>query len=184
MSWRRECRGRRSSRHPRAQLPQYFEVELAAAKLGVIVAALNWRLGARELTHCVQLVRPRMLIVQAELVAGIASLDLPSMDRRSSVTATSRRSPRPRPATARSISIENRLVILCTSGTTGLPKELDQPSRHVRAWALLRVEFEVPIGDHFVAWAPLYHMASTDRVSRRCCGAALCTWWMATSPGV
>ncbi|KKK94105.1 hypothetical protein LCGC14_2686190, partial [marine sediment metagenome] len=37
---------------------EYVEVELAAAKAGTIVAALNWRLGNRELRHCVQLVEP------------------------------------------------------------------------------------------------------------------------------
>ena len=45
---------------------QYLEVELAAAKLGVITAALNWRLAEQELRHCVQLVSPTLLVAQPE----------------------------------------------------------------------------------------------------------------------
>ena len=33
--------------------PEYFEIELAAANLGVITACLNWRLSERELIYCV-----------------------------------------------------------------------------------------------------------------------------------
>ncbi len=36
--------------------PEYLEIELAAANLGVITACLNWRLSPRELTYCVELV--------------------------------------------------------------------------------------------------------------------------------
>ena len=36
----------------------YVELELAAAKLGLIVAALNWRLADPELRHCIELAEP------------------------------------------------------------------------------------------------------------------------------
>ena len=44
---------------------EYVEVELAAAKAGVIVAALNWRLGDRELGHCARLVEPNQKTIRA-----------------------------------------------------------------------------------------------------------------------
>ena len=47
---------------------EYLEVELAAAKAGLIVAALNWRLGDRELRHCICLVEPKLLIAQPDLL--------------------------------------------------------------------------------------------------------------------
>ena len=47
--------------------PEYFEIELAAANLGVITACLNWRLSPRELTYCVELVSPRLLVVEPDL---------------------------------------------------------------------------------------------------------------------
>jgi fatty-acyl-CoA synthase len=36
----------------------HIEIELAAAELGAIVAALNWRLAAPELEHCIGLAEP------------------------------------------------------------------------------------------------------------------------------
>ena len=50
--------------------PEYFEIELAAANLGVITACLNWRLSERELIYCVDLVSPKLVIVEDELAAS------------------------------------------------------------------------------------------------------------------
>src|ERR1700761_9513224 len=52
--------------------PEYFEIELAAANLGVITACLNWRLSPRELTYCVELVSPKLLIAEPELAGSLA----------------------------------------------------------------------------------------------------------------
>ncbi|MGI9356501.1 MAG: AMP-binding protein, partial [Rhizobiaceae bacterium] len=46
---------------------EYIELELAAAMLGAVVAAINCRLGPRELAHCIDLAAPSLLIVQPEL---------------------------------------------------------------------------------------------------------------------
>ena len=51
----------------------WLELELAAAKLGVIVAAQNWRLAPPELGHCIRLAAPRAMLVAeayAELWPG------------------------------------------------------------------------------------------------------------------
>lgn len=53
--------------------PEYLEVELAAANLGVITACLNWRLSGRELAYCIELVSPKLLIVEADLAVGLPS---------------------------------------------------------------------------------------------------------------
>ena len=61
---------------------EYVEVEIAAAKLGLIVAALNWRLGARELSHSVSLVEPRALVVAESLRPQLSELpvaELPTL---------------------------------------------------------------------------------------------------------
>src|SRR4051812_39762836 len=50
--------------------PEYVEVYLAAAKLGVTVVALNTRLHADELVHCVRLGRPRLLFASPGLRPG------------------------------------------------------------------------------------------------------------------
>src|SRR6201996_4657994 len=54
--------------------PEYLEIELAAANLGVITACLNWRLSPRELTYCVELVSPKLLVVEPDLALNLAPM--------------------------------------------------------------------------------------------------------------
>src|SRR6187399_2220462 len=42
---------------------EYLEVFLAAAFLGASVACQNWRLSTTELSHCIRLVEPRLVLV-------------------------------------------------------------------------------------------------------------------------
>src|ERR1700678_64721 len=53
--------------------PEYLEVELAAANLGVITACLNWRLSERELAYCIELVSPMLLIAEQDLTANLGN---------------------------------------------------------------------------------------------------------------
>ncbi len=43
--------------------PDYLALLMAAAKLGAIVACMNWRQTPEELAHCVGLVTPRLALV-------------------------------------------------------------------------------------------------------------------------
>jgi len=52
---------------------EYLQLLLAAAKAGVVVACLNWRLADAEMTHCLRLVSPSMVFVSA--------LHAPTLDR-------------------------------------------------------------------------------------------------------
>lgn len=143
---------------------EYLEVELAAAKMSAIVVALNWRLGGRELAHCINLVEPRIIIVQADLAPVLDGLDIPPHERillgddyDSLLAGGDDRVPDV------AVELEDGLVILYTSGTTGLPKGALISHRAMVARTMcFTSELEVPVGDNFVAWAPLYHMASTD----------------------
>lgn len=144
---------------------EYLEIELAAAKLGVIVACLNWRLGARELTHSVTLVGPALLLVQAELLPNVDRLDLPPLPRLV-IGEDYERALASAPDVCPDVPLdpEDGLVVLYTSGTTGLPKGAMISHRAMLARAMcFASELGVPVGDHFVAWAPMYHMASTDQ---------------------
>ena len=44
---------------------EYCEVVYAAAKLGIIVPCLNWRLSPDELTYCINLTSPETIVVSA-----------------------------------------------------------------------------------------------------------------------
>ncbi|MCP5373984.1 MAG: AMP-binding protein [Hyphomicrobiales bacterium] len=144
---------------------EYMEAELAAAKAGLVLAALNWRLGARELRHCVELVAPRLVLVQPDLADALAALGTtghrtvvlgPDYD------ALLAAAPDHYPDL--DIDPEDGLVILYTSGTTGLPKGALVSHRAMVARAMSYAsELRVPIGDTYCAWAPFYHMASTDQ---------------------
>ena len=54
----------------------WLELELAAAKLGAIVAAQNWRLAPPELLHCIRLAEPRAMLVAEDYAATLAGLDV------------------------------------------------------------------------------------------------------------
>lgn len=143
---------------------EYVEIELAAAKAGLILAALNWRLGDRELNHCINLVEPKLVISQAEFTEKLNSLEVADIPRmtigdqyENSFATASKDYP------DLDIDPESGLIILYTSGTTGLPKGALISHRAMIARGMcMASELSMPIGDNFCAWAPFYHMASTD----------------------
>jgi acyl-CoA synthetase (AMP-forming)/AMP-acid ligase II len=145
---------------------EYIEVELACAKLGAIVAALNWRLAERELTHCINLVEPRVLLHQAEFTEALDRLMLVSHERLVLGAEYEEAIARVHGgAIDVDVDPEDGLVILYTSGTTGLPKGALISHRAMIARGLcFGAELSIPPGDTFVAWPPMYHMASTDQM--------------------
>lgn len=144
---------------------EYVEIELAAAKAGLIVAALNWRLADRELAHCVNLVEPKVIIAQADVTETLARLPLSA--HKLLVLGTEYETLlNGAPSTYPDLDLdpEEGLIILYTSGTTGLPKGALISHRAMIARAMcFASEMGTPIGDNFCAWAPFYHMASTDQ---------------------
>ena len=144
---------------------EYPEVELAAGMLGAATACLNWRLIAREQQHCINLVEPKLLILEEGLEASLTGLSLAPHGRlRLGPQYEALLAGMP----ARDVPIlagpEDGLVIVYTSGTTGLPKGAVVSHRAMLARSLL---FASDLGlapdDAFVAWAPYFHMASTDQ---------------------
>ncbi|AUC97834.1 acid--CoA ligase [Bradyrhizobium sp. SK17] len=143
--------------------PEYLEIELAAANLGIITACLNWRLSERELTYCIELVSPKLILVEADLAANLPSaakaypiLEIGPQYESELALQDGRASPR-------IAQLEDGLVILYTSGTTGLPKGAVISHRAMVMRALVfSSELGIAPHDTFVAWTPLFHMASTD----------------------
>ena len=144
---------------------EYLEVELAAAKLGAMVAAQNWRLADRELKHCLTLTTPKVVLCQDDYVAALDRLDIGPHERlvlgpdyEALLAGADDHEPEAE------IDPEDGLVILYTSGTTGLPKGAVISHRAMIARAaVFTSELSFPFGGTFVAWAPFYHMASTDQ---------------------
>ncbi len=144
---------------------EFVEIELAVALIGAIVACQNWRLAAAEIQHCVNLVSPVLLIVSARhsALAGKLVLDVPvfvlERDHEAMIAASEPLAEDPE------VDPEDGLVILYTSGTTGLPKgALISHRAEIARMTLLRMDMRATEEDGFIAWAPMFHMGSTDEV--------------------
>ncbi len=144
---------------------EYVEIELAAAFLGAIVACQNWRLVPAEVQHCVDLVEPKIVIASRRYasLAGKLDLAMPVLiiedDYEPLLAATPMAGGRP------AVDPEDGLVILYTSGTTGLPKgALVSHRAEIARMTVLRMDLRATEQDGFIAWAPMFHMGSTDQV--------------------
>lgn len=144
----------------------YVELEVAAAKAGIILACQNWRQSDEELQYCIRLVSPKLLLHSQRHAAAIARLDhgVPAVVEFESqfddLVAQGVGD-----ALSRDIDPETGLIILYTSGTTGMPKGALISQRAIVARAMVaRIDTPVQPGDSFIAWAPLFHMVSTDSV--------------------
>src|SRR5258707_949502 len=54
---------------------EYVEIELAAAKLGIITACQNWRQADGELSHCIRLVEPKLIVVSERHAPALGRID-------------------------------------------------------------------------------------------------------------
>ncbi len=146
--------------------PEYVELELAAARLGAIVACQNWRLAGPELRHCLTLVGPKLAIVSERyraVLEGLAVSDLSVLVIEEGWDALLEEGDPDGPDPE--VDPEDGLVILYTSGTTGLPKgALVSHRAEIARMNALRHDIRATERDGFVAWAPLFHMGSTDQV--------------------
>ena len=154
---------------------EYVAVMLAAARTGCVLACQNWRLTARELRHCISLVEPKMTLVSDRFATLLDEVDggggsdgavgtRHRLDAALTVRWAEAAPPAP-PAAGDDLDPEAILLILYTSGTTGLPKgaAISHRAEIVRnvVWHL---SFGVVPGDTMVAWMPLYHMGGADQV--------------------
>ncbi len=143
---------------------EYVEASLAAARLGAILCALNWRLAERELAHCVALVEPRVAIVSERFVEAYRAVAHPGAAQVTLGADYEARLEGP-PAAAPDVEVdpEDGFLILYTSGTTGLPKgALISHRAELARLAVSRLDAGLSPGDGFVAWAPMFHMVSLE----------------------
>ncbi len=144
--------------------PEYIELILAAARIGAIVACQNWRLAAAELTHTVNLVEPSAIVVSPRHAADLAAVKHGAahvIELGGAYEALL--APEAPPASA--VDPEDGLLILYTSGTTGLSKgALISHRALVARMAAFRLDLSIQGDDAFCAWAPMFHMASADHM--------------------
>jgi acyl-CoA synthetase (AMP-forming)/AMP-acid ligase II len=143
---------------------EYVEAELACAMTGTILACQNWRLAPVELAHCLALVEPALALVGPDLAGRLdeaAPGDLAVLALGPAYEAALAAASPAEPLT--DLNPESGLLILYTSGTTGLPKgALISHRAEVARMMVFLADARVRPGDAFVAWAPMFHMASSD----------------------
>jgi fatty-acyl-CoA synthase len=139
----------------------------ACAKLGCLLATLNWRLEREELIHCAELPDPDTLVVSsrfADRVSWLSDADLDPLlvgyDGHGDVsydtlveegTATD-------PVPDGRVDPEQGFVALNTSGTTGLPKGVVLSHRSILSRvAQITIDYGLERGDSYPAWAPMFH---------------------------
>jgi acyl-CoA synthetase (AMP-forming)/AMP-acid ligase II len=143
---------------------EYIEAALAAARTGAILCALNWRLAQAELAHCVELVEPSVVLVSPRFLPAYDALGRAGPARivfgeeyERRIAATDVRAP------GTVVDPEDGLLILYTSGTTGMPKgALISHRAELARMNLSRIDLGLEDGDQFVAWAPMFHMVSIE----------------------
>jgi len=144
--------------------PEYLELELACAKLGAILACQNWRLAPPEVRHCVALVSPTLCVVSERhgaLLAEAGVGPVATLVLGAEYEARLARARADAPAIA--AEPEDGLLILYTSGTTGLPKGAVISHRaELARYLVFFAELGLNPGDTTVAWAPFFHMAATE----------------------
>ncbi|MDM8166691.1 class I adenylate-forming enzyme family protein [Roseovarius sp.] len=138
----------------------YVTVLMACAKGGFVAACLNWRQTRRELDGSIALTEPALLFVSSDFLDRCPE-EVPQvvMGEPFEQLLAGRDDAEPEVE----VESEDGLIILYTSGTTGTSKGALISHRAMIARGLLmRADWSIRRSDGFIAWSPLFHMASAD----------------------
>jgi len=152
--------------------PEYMAIWLGLTKVGCVVALLNTNLVGDSLAHCIDMVAPKSIIVDAELAGGFTAAlpevtaptsiwirgagDLPyrridtEIERHSGETLdkSDRRAPH----------IDDRALYIYTSGTTGLPKAAVISHGRIMQWTnWFAGLMDTQATDRMYDCLPMYH---------------------------
>jgi fatty-acyl-CoA synthase len=152
--------------------PEYVAIWLGLTRMGVIVSLLNTNLKTRQLAHCIDLARPKHIIVGSDLLSTFlalqgmlssepalwihggdhASFQQIDTEIKAFSAANLRQSER------RPVTTHDQALYIYTSGTTGFPKAANISHRRVMIWSrwfagLMNLKPE----DRMYNALPMYH---------------------------
>ena len=154
--------------------PEYMAIWLGITRIGAVVALLNTNLTGPALAHCINIVTPKMVIVDAECldalstalpgltvsatiwVYGIDASTVHSLDcdvaGYSGATLSD--------AERRNVTIEDLALHIYTSGTTGAPKAVNVSHARVMQWThWFAGMMDTRPQDRMYDCLPMYHSA-------------------------
>lgn len=147
--------------------PEFLQVYLGCAWLGAIVVPINTALRGFQLSHIFRNSRPALLVVEAQFLAAIETVDpdveLPSRTWTIGAVTETRVSPVPLPALgdglpAGAVHPGDTVAILYTSGTTGPAKGVCCPQAQLFWWGIYSARaLGIREGDVLFTTLPLFH---------------------------
>ncbi|XP_054042883.1 long-chain fatty acid transport protein 6 isoform X4 [Rissa tridactyla] len=157
--------------------PDFIHVWFGLAKLGCVVAFLNFNVRSRSLLHCVSSCEPKILVVGADLLGTLEEI-LPNLQKDVSVWIMTKDSTFPSvhtlldkieaasedpvPVNQRSANnLKSTVLYIFTSGTTGLPKAAVISHMQVLKGAAGLWAFGATAEDIIYITLPLYHSAAS-----------------------
>jgi fatty-acyl-CoA synthase len=145
--------------------PEYMAIWLGVTRVGGVVALINTNLTGPSLAHCIKIVKPKHVIVAAEL-GDVLTTALPHLTGAASIwihgdgiDAFERHSGEAlRQNERRSVSIDDRALYIYTSGTTGLPKAANVSHARIMQWShWFAGMMDVRVEDRMFDCLPMYH---------------------------
>jgi len=145
----------------------------AAAALGLIFVPLNWRLAPRELSYITKNAGISALFHDEHFASFVPEVltEQPNVKTVSTSDPTSQtelslkllRKETTMPPTLGQVQIDDPLLIVFTSGTTGRPKGAVHTQNSVFANALASVDaFDLNSSDHILTFLPLFHVGGIN----------------------
>jgi fatty-acyl-CoA synthase len=148
--------------------PDYLAIWLGITSVGGVVSLINTQLRGASLSHCIDLVAPRHVIVGAELTEALQTAPLAGKPK---IWAHGGNDPSGidceiavfsgaplDAAERRSVTIADRALAIYTSGTTGLPKAANVSHHRLLQWSLWFAGLmQATPEDRIYDCLPLYH---------------------------
>jgi fatty-acyl-CoA synthase len=152
--------------------PEFLALWLGVTRVGGVVALLNTNLMGTSLAHCINVVSPLHIVVDADMLPalrtaepqlnsnakiwlhGDAAAEFPRIDRDIEIQSSERLAASER----RSLTIEDRALFIYTSGTTGLPKAANMNHyRLMLATHAFAAVMNTRASDRMYDCLPMYH---------------------------
>ncbi len=154
--------------------PEFLAIWLGVTRVGGVVALLNTNLTGGALAHCINAVKPRHIVVAAELLAALDSTrglvggdakvwlhgDAPAEHARIDQAVDQLQGEELTDAERCPLTIEDRALYIFTSGTTGLPKAANiNHYRLMLASHAFAGVMDTKATDRMYDCLPMYHTA-------------------------